>query len=626
MVIWIIGLSGSGKTTLGSEIFRQWRRKEPNTVLLDGDELRHVFAHDYGVQPYTLQGRHINAERMVALCELLDKQGTNVVCCLLSLFPEMRAENRKRFSRYFEIFMDAPLDILVERDPKGIYAAAKNGKMNNVVGIDLPFERPTNSDVVIDSIIDNNNIKQLASQLIIQAQKIKTESVTYDYALGDILENKNTYFYSRFLGGDFIKAWYQQRAEALKLDEHGITCVEEKIDVAPVIQVLKLICGHLCQETQLKDVALQHLNKLLQHFEVTKRLYNKYDENWQPLNKKDYRNMECYIYFAETLNLAYMKTEKLQYLNTFLKCLDILTATELCVQLNISQKKRIIHLIGYEHNSVQRLLHRQAKKKHNGKVPYNIDLLCQDFWYGVLKGQLSIQYRLSQHLKAQSENWPKEKIYTQGYYYQGLEELGILGVKPTHFLFSQYQVDDIIRQAEVLDIGSNCGFLASYCAKLAKSVTAIELNPFLNFIARDIAFYLKLRNVHFLEEDFTTTTIHKKFDVVFSFSNHHTIDGNLYIGFEAYIQKIVHYLKQNGYLLFESHNVFGPGQGGIGDDGDMENKIAIMNKYFTIERYRMVQCHLKGIDIDKLFIVAKKCDSPIPVQFNLLEAREKYQW
>lgn len=151
MVVWVIGLSGSGKTTLGREMARQWRAATPNVVLLDGDEVRQVFAHDRGDDAYTPQGRRVNAERLVALCELLDRQGIHVVCCVLSIFGDMRRDNRGRFSRYFEIFMDASLEAVMARDAKGLYAAAKRGQARNVVGVDIPFERPATPDLVIDS-------------------------------------------------------------------------------------------------------------------------------------------------------------------------------------------------------------------------------------------------------------------------------------------------------------------------------------------------------------------------------------------------------------------------------------------------------------------------------------------
>jgi len=166
MVIWLIGLSGSGKSTLGAELTRQWRACEPNTVLLDGDDLRKVFAHNQGHEPFTIKGRKINAERITALCELLDHQGINVVCCILSIFPEMRAENKHRFSRYFEVFMDAPMEVLKKRDVKGLYAAAQKGETRHVVGVDIPFERPATSDMTIDSSTDNPDIQTLAKTIL----------------------------------------------------------------------------------------------------------------------------------------------------------------------------------------------------------------------------------------------------------------------------------------------------------------------------------------------------------------------------------------------------------------------------------------------------------------------------
>lgn len=169
MVIWMVGLSGSGKTTLGRAVAEELRRTRPNTVLLDGDELREVFKADRGTAPYTIAGRQRNAERLVALCEMLDKQGINVVCCILSIFPTMRAENRTRFSEYFEVFMDAPMESLKRRDVKGLYAMAERGEMKNVVGVDIPFERPSTSDLIIDSAQDAPDIPALADMVLVKA-------------------------------------------------------------------------------------------------------------------------------------------------------------------------------------------------------------------------------------------------------------------------------------------------------------------------------------------------------------------------------------------------------------------------------------------------------------------------
>lgn len=147
-------------------------------------------------------------------------------------------------------------------------------------------------------------------------------------------------------------------------------------------------------------------------------------------------------------------------------------------------------------------------------IPYNVRLPLKDFFQGIALGTLGIQYRLRRHLKAQSKALAKEKAYTRGYFYQGLEELGITGAKPTGFRFRQYEVDEIITDAEVLDIGSNAGFVACYCARRASTVTAVEFNPYLNRKARDSARYLKLANVEVVEEDFSKFDSPRRYDVV----------------------------------------------------------------------------------------------------------------
>lgn len=172
MVIWFVGLSGSGKTTLGREVKRQWSAMEPNTVLLDGDELRAFLQHDKSADAYTVAGRRLNAERAAALCEMLDQQGINVVCCMLAIFPDILALNRARFKKYFEVFMDAPLEALQRRDVKGLYAAARAGCSPNVVGIDIPFPRPVSPDMVIDSSGECTDIAALATQVLTAARAL----------------------------------------------------------------------------------------------------------------------------------------------------------------------------------------------------------------------------------------------------------------------------------------------------------------------------------------------------------------------------------------------------------------------------------------------------------------------
>ena len=141
MILWIIGLSGAGKSTIATELYAQWKPHAPNLALLDGDALRAVFDHTSD-DAYTPEGRRMNAKRMRALCRLLDAQNIHVICPILSIFEEDRQANRREFSQYFEVYIDATLAEVSARDSKGLYAAARAGNMPNVVGIDIPFTPP----------------------------------------------------------------------------------------------------------------------------------------------------------------------------------------------------------------------------------------------------------------------------------------------------------------------------------------------------------------------------------------------------------------------------------------------------------------------------------------------------
>jgi len=169
MVIWLIGLSGSGKTTLGSEVVRQWRATEPNTLLVDGDEVRRIFGLDKQAADYSLAGRRVNAERVFELCGFLDAQAQNVVCSVLSVFPDLRARARASFQRYFEVFLNPPMETLLERDTKGLYRRARAGEMPNVVGVDIPFPPPTEADLEIDTS-QSADIPALARSILDQAR------------------------------------------------------------------------------------------------------------------------------------------------------------------------------------------------------------------------------------------------------------------------------------------------------------------------------------------------------------------------------------------------------------------------------------------------------------------------
>ncbi len=151
MVIWLIGLSGAGKSTIGRCIYEEWIATESNTVFVDGDEIRRIFQADQSQADYSMEGRRKNAARICELCAWLDRQRINVVCSILSVFEETRKWNRRNYSQYFEIYLSVPFDVLMKRDPKGLYEKATRGEVDNVVGVQIPFEEPSDPDLIIDN-------------------------------------------------------------------------------------------------------------------------------------------------------------------------------------------------------------------------------------------------------------------------------------------------------------------------------------------------------------------------------------------------------------------------------------------------------------------------------------------
>ncbi|WP_320152359.1 class I SAM-dependent methyltransferase [uncultured Tolumonas sp.] len=219
--------------------------------------------------------------------------------------------------------------------------------------------------------------------------------------------------------------------------------------------------------------------------------------------------------------------------------------------------------------------------------------------------------------------------YVSGYPYQGLSKIGISGAKPTEERLSRYRIEMYLSpDDEVLDIGSNSGFFSMEIAKQINHVDAIEFNPYLNLIAKRTQQELGIKNINFHQLDFCEYATHKKYQAIFSLANHCTIDGNLSINFEEYIAKCFNLLDIDGYLFFESHNVFGPGSGNVGDDGDLNEKFDVVEKYFEVVDYYMTKKFIPLVDIDKLFVILKRRLAHEPTAcrtFDLERAKQIYR-
>lgn len=241
---------------------------------------------------------------------------------------------------------------------------------------------------------------------------------------------------------------------------------------------------------------------------------------------------------------------------------------------------------------------------------------------------IPLQLKIFNLLFMQSTQW--KNPYTSGYAYQGYERIGIAGAKPTQQRLQEYGLLPWLKPSmHILEIGCNNGFIALEIARSVEHVDAIEFNPYLIEIGRAAAAALEQHNVTFEVADFPIWKTNKQYDVVLSFANHCTIDGNLAMNFEDYVAKLWRLTCENGYVLFESHNVFGPGRGGPGDDGDLDQKFDIAEKYFEYIDSKMTSCFIPAYDIDKLFVVLRKRNTILPQaqrKMDLSSARKRYSF
>lgn len=164
MVIWMIGMSRAGKTTLSKLLYEELKLKTKNLVLLDGDAIRVLFGNDVD---HSIEGRRKNAHRISNLSKFLSDQDIHVVAAVLSIFPEWQAWNRENIQDYSEVYIKASLDVLEKRDLNNLYSQARQGIIENVVGVDIPFPEPQHPDLVIDNNIDTNDFSHMINKILL---------------------------------------------------------------------------------------------------------------------------------------------------------------------------------------------------------------------------------------------------------------------------------------------------------------------------------------------------------------------------------------------------------------------------------------------------------------------------
>jgi len=146
--LWFTGLSGAGKSTISEILYRRFKASGRKVELLDGDVVRTHLSKGLG---FSREDRDTNIRRIGWVCDILSRNGVIAIAAAISPYRAVRDEIRAQIPNFVEVFVDCPLEVVAERDVKGLYRKAITGEIPQFTGVSDPYEPPLNPEVRIDS-------------------------------------------------------------------------------------------------------------------------------------------------------------------------------------------------------------------------------------------------------------------------------------------------------------------------------------------------------------------------------------------------------------------------------------------------------------------------------------------
>lgn len=144
--VWLTGLSGAGKSTIAGRLAKALQDRGVSRLeILDGDEVRRTLSAGAG---FSREDRDAHIRRIAHVCRLLARHDVTTIVAAISPYRETRAFARDLIDNFVEVFVDAPLGVLEQRDPKGLYQKVKQGRIQQFTGVSDPYEPPEAPEVV----------------------------------------------------------------------------------------------------------------------------------------------------------------------------------------------------------------------------------------------------------------------------------------------------------------------------------------------------------------------------------------------------------------------------------------------------------------------------------------------
>jgi adenylyl-sulfate kinase len=173
-VLWFTGLSGAGKTTIAQAVEKQLKERLMRIERLDGDTVRQKLTRDLG---FSKEDRDKNIERVAFVAQLLSRNNVIVLASFISPYRETRNYVRQETNNFIEVFVDAPVEVCMERDVKGLYAKAIAGEIPNFTGVSDPYEVPLTPDIHLHT--DKETVEQSVKKVLVWLEQRGLIPVTH---------------------------------------------------------------------------------------------------------------------------------------------------------------------------------------------------------------------------------------------------------------------------------------------------------------------------------------------------------------------------------------------------------------------------------------------------------------
>ena len=165
--IWFTGLSGSGKSTLSEVIEHHLKARGRNVEILDGDVVRTHLSKGLG---FSKEDRDTNIKRIAFVCGLLTRNDVACISAAISPYRETRAWARNHIGNFVEVYVKCPIDVCRQRDVKGLYKLADEGKIKGFTGVDDPYEEPDHPELIVET--DKETVDESVARIFAKLEEL----------------------------------------------------------------------------------------------------------------------------------------------------------------------------------------------------------------------------------------------------------------------------------------------------------------------------------------------------------------------------------------------------------------------------------------------------------------------